>query len=618
MASDRATLEALRRAAPVLCGVAVEDLRKNAPIKAAYLNSIMAPDTIGRLLLWTNDPTGRKEKITAAEWDAFRAECVDKLGFDPETDGELRAAELLAEQQGEWSSVWSRFCEAPSNYPAIPDLLRKTKTPATLFDKPREIWPQDNEAEEQKLRIALKALENNLPADVQKALAELDQEHGVRREWVWTKLAKAPLASALKPLLALCGCTKPLGSDTPEKIAERYATEGWKADAAMISALALVSSGDDAAAVSVVVGSVYGSWLSDACEGFQKASAAQLPITAGPISAEDGSVIAFVDGLRMDTARALQAKLESGGFECDLTWRFAALPTITETAKPAVCPIAGIFKPGPELSPTSESGAVAGISVLRKALADAGFTVLQGEDTGDPSGRAWLEVGGVDDLGHHDGWRLAHRIDGELQTISDRVQGLLAAGWKQVVIVTDHGWLLLLGGLPKYELPEVATSVKKGRCARLKPDSHTDCSTVPWHWDNDVRIAVAPGMACFTAGKEYEHGGLSPQECVTPVITVKATTAHAALAIESVEWRGLRCRVEVAGGVGLSVDLRQKAGDPGSSLVTATKELDGDGKGSLVCEDSANEGQAAFVVVVDPSKPDRPLAQQHTTIGGSE
>ena len=100
------------------------------------------------------------------------------------------------------------------------------------------------------------------------------------------------------------------------------------------------------------------------------------------------------------------------------------------------------------------------------------------------------------------------------------MQALLDHGWREVVIVTDHGWLLLTGGLPKADLPFHLTHLRKGRCAVLKEGSDSDQQTVSWRWDDAVRIAVAPGIRCYEAGKEYEHGGLSPQECVTPVITV--------------------------------------------------------------------------------------------------
>ena len=74
--------------------------------------------------------------------------------------------------------------------------------------------------------------------------------------------------------------------------------------------------------------------------------------------------------------------------------------------------------------------------------------------------------------------------------------------------------------------------------------------TVPWYWDPDVRIALAPGATCFEANKEYEHGGVSPQECVVPRLTVTAGAQAADVGgpeITKVKWLGLQCRVEFSG-----------------------------------------------------------------------
>jgi len=48
---------------------------------------------------------------------------------------------------------------------------------------------------------------------------------------------------------------------------------------------------------------------------------------------------------------------------------------------------------------------------------------------------------------------LAWRVDEVVRECVDRLTALLEAGWKKVRVVTDHGWLLLPGGLPKSELP---------------------------------------------------------------------------------------------------------------------------------------------------------------------
>ena len=112
--------------------------------------------------------------------------------------------------------------------------------------------------------------------------------------------------------------------------------------------------------------------------------------------------------------------------------------------------------------------------------------------------------------------------------------------------MTDHGWLLLPNGLSKAELPQHLTQLRKGRCAVLKDGAVTDQQTVPWHWDPSVRIAVASGIRCYEAGQEYEHGGLSPQECVTPVITVTVLGGHQTevVTIDSITWKKLRCNIE--------------------------------------------------------------------------
>ena len=73
------------------------------------------------------------------------------------------------------------------------------------------------------------------------------------------------------------------------------------------------------------------------------------------------------------------------------------------------------------------------------------------------------------------------------------------------------------------------------------------------------------------AGEEYNHGGLSLQECVVPQIVIRPGGAATVSAkIESFKWAGLRCRVKVAGDYdGCMVDLRDKAADPATSLAEA-------------------------------------------------
>ena len=204
----------------------------------------------------------------------------------------------------------------------------------------------------------------------------------------------------------------------------------------------------------------------------------------------------------------------------------------------------------------------------------------------------------------------------ETRELATRIEELIASGWREVRVVTDHGWLLLPGGLPKVELPEHLTVIRKGRCARLKPSASFDGQTVPWTWDSNVRIAVAPGVGRYVAGKEYEHGGLSVQECVIPVLTVSRSLSGAPqpISITDVKWKGLRCHINVSGArPGLHADLRTKAADPASSL-TSQKPLSEQGSVALVVADEDRVGEAAFAVILNDAGD--PLAQQLTTVGG--
>ena len=143
-------------------------------------------------------------------------------------------------------------------------------------------------------------------------------------------------------------------------------------------------------------------------------------------------------------------------------------------------------------------------------MAENKVQVLAIEEAGDPSGTAWTEVGEIDRRGHDFGMSLAREVEFEIDRVARRVRELLDAGWARVQVVTDHGWLLIPGGMQKTELPVALTEVKKGRCARLKPGATTELPTVPWHWDRDVRIAVAPGHYMLRGGQGLRAWGGKP------------------------------------------------------------------------------------------------------------
>ncbi len=198
---------------------------------------------------------------------------------------------------------------------------------------------------------------------------------------------------------------------------------------------------------------------------------------------------------------------------------------------------------------------------------------------------------------------MARSVETEVRDLASRIDSLLQAGWTEVVVVTDHGWLLVPGGLPKVELKSFLAEHRWGRCAALKSDAQTNAVAFKWHWNPTVTIASPPGAGCFRASMEYSHGGVSLQEMVTPVLRVKAAkSAGGSVRLLEAKWIGAKCRVAVGGNcVGVRVDVRTSQADPDTSLLTdkQARETTPDGKVTVFLEDDADIGRTAEIVLLD-------------------
>ena len=232
----------------------------------------------------------------------------------------------------------------------------------------------------------------------------------------------------------------------------------------------------------------------------------------------------------------------------------------------------------------------------------------------DSDASAWTEIGKIDSLGHSLDSALVRQIEPEIESVVDRVDALLSAGWNKVRVVTDHGWVLLPGGLPKIELPPYLVETKWARCAAVKGESTPSVPTYPWYWNPVLRIASPPGIGAFRVNTEYAHGGISLQECVVPDLIVERGETAVSATIKTIKWRGMRCRVGVdTNASGISIDLRLNWKQAGSSIAATPKKLTETGEASLVVSDDSHEGAAASVVLFDQSG--RVLDYRATTIG---
>ena len=622
VAGDPATGEALVASLGLLLEQPIARLEARH-IDAGFLNGLLNPDPIRSLLNWLDDPAGMRNGLNDGAWAAFVQQCKHDFGFDPAAEGEIQGARRLGEAEGQWAEVWRRFRENPSEYPGIPDRLRQAQPPELLPKNPGA-WPALSVDAEEQLRVSLSGLADRSPQEARDEILKLEETHKGRRGYVWADLGWTPLALALEHLAEAARITSAGSPDSSvDAIVDWYASNGWRADRAVVSALNEADRKVDLAAVEAAITAIYRPWLDTAAKALQ---AAVGPIAnAGTYVASPapkpvaGEVVVFIDGLRLDVAHLLADRLAGAGLEAELSTGLAALPTVTQTSKPALVPIdQALLSAGAGLDARrAPDGPSASVQVLRGLMATAAVQVLlSADDFGDPSGVAWTEAGEIDHRGHDLGVRLAHEVDDEVQRIAARIEELLDAGWSKATVVTDHGWLLVPGGLPKNEdLPVAVTETKKGRCARIKDGAALSVPTVPWHWDSDVRIAVAPGISCFEANQTYEHGGVSPQECVVPRLTVtRGATAAAGAAITNMKWRGLTLVVEFTDlPDGATIDLRSAAGDPNSSIADRARLTGGQGKELLLVGDDDLEGQRAHLVVigVDGSL----LLQRETTVG---
>ena len=161
------------------------------------------------------------------------------------------------------------------------------------------------------------------------------------------------------------------------------------------------------------------------------------------------------------------------------------------------------------------------------------------------------------------------------------------------------------------------TDNKWGRCASIKPGASTDERLFPWFWNPHQQFALADGVSCYGRSVDYNHGGLSLQECLTLELVVTKggrATSKPVAEVTDIAWKGLRCMVAVDGQYGnLSLDIRTQAGDPTSSVVVSVKPLKDNGTASVVVENEELQGRDAFLVLLSASG--ELVAEANTVIG---
>ena len=639
VAEDHGTVGALERLIARVLQAPLAEMKRPSRLEAEHFVALLTDDLEGDLLDWLDDPEGVRKSCPDDEWAVFRDFVKQRLHVDLDGDGPIVASEHLVQRKGGWAKVWKRYADAVSdtNYARVHLVLEKAQPPMTLFSD-RSTLPRHNDEQEELLRSALAGVGALSEGKARIRVRALEAEHGPRRGWVWAKLGRTRMATVLYHLTALADVTEaPVSGGTRDALASWYVGTGHKADAAVLAALALADHADGAA-IHAAVRALYLPWLQRAADRLRDMVAAAGYPAPEAVPVEDGTCLLFADGLRWDVGATLADRLVAAGRRVTMDGRWVAFPPVTGTSKPDVSPIRDQLTGGSAASTFNPSvratGKVLDSATFTKLMSAAGVQVLSGNATGEPGGRGWTEFGDIDKYGHKHGCKTARHVEDQLRELEQRVAELLTAGWKQVRITTDHGWLLVPGGLPPLTLPSWLAESRWQRCAIAKATSQVDLPSLPWAWDPTVAVAFPPGVDAFSIqtgnSREYAHGGLTLQECYTPVLGVSFDRPAMDGKFGELKWVGLRCKAAVqTTATGLRVDLRARVADPASSfllpekglsasegVVYGPKTISADGNVSLPVSDVDGDrfGSAAFAVLLAPDG--TVLDKRPTTIGG--
>ena len=352
--------------------------------------------------------------------------------------------------------VWNRLADVPQQFRPVCERVREEtgRDHADMFGEGDPVTnPQDNAFAEKTLAQNLGETAQLPSREASSKIIALEERHRARRDTLWAKLGEAPLAKALEPLARLAAATETtLPGNDLAALASAYAQDGWRADAALIETIDAAGTREDI--VARAAGTLYRPWVDALARRFRAAyEAAGEPALPSPLVIVPGTVVLFVDGLRMDVGRAVSERLSAAGGEAALGWRLSPIPSVTATAKALVTPVgdsvAGRGDVEAFLPLETSSGRPASAEVLRKAMLARGIQVLERGGVARPektTSIGYAECGNIDKDGHNMGLRLAGQVENEVARISEYAIALKAAGWPRVRIVTDHGWLLMPGG----------------------------------------------------------------------------------------------------------------------------------------------------------------------------
>ena len=619
---DNATKSALKKTLPTIFQDR-EVLSNKSVIDADYLNNQLFPDIIPTILKWMCKGDVFFNNMEAGKKEVFINICKTQYEFEPDHKNIKAIAEKLGTQKNLWKYIWQLYVTAPQKYPEIEALLRSAK-PADLgtgiFALPIESWPQVNEKKEEALASAIGKLAKLDASKALITLLELEKEHCVRRNWVWFELGKSPLVKSLYFLVQMASKTTETYSFTSiENLKNFYVTSGFSVDQNMRKSLASIKNKKDKDIVKSIIQLFYQPWLESITIKFQKLVEVDTTIfTSQTASVETETFVLFVDAFRYELAQEFCERLIKYNFKITMQTGWSAIPSLTPTAKPAVSPLAPAVSTNSdiiEFRPHLQNGKDLLTPVFREALKANNFKLVTNANDIDIVGKYWQEIGDIDTKGHEEQGDMVKRVEELFDQVQEALDVAFERGIKRIKIVTDHGWLLLPGGLPKTQLHAGLTQTRWGRCALIKEGATTDLLHLPWRWNPSIFIAYAPGISFFKANEEYAHGGISLHECLVPTIIIENNNVlHIEAEIKVVKWVNLKCTIQTSDVPDdYQIDIRTKYNDAKTSIVLSQNINLRGNTVTLMIDDSA-EQHAATIVLLDANE--IILDKKPTTVGG--
>jgi hypothetical protein len=239
------------------------------------------------------------------------------------------------------------------------------------------------------------------------------------------------------------------------------------------------------------------------------------------------TAIIVVDALRYDLGAALKQQIN--GADVTLEPWITAIPSITPVGMTAMLPlnndpIAAVVSSGKLELDHASYGDMTSRPNRKKMLTDrvaaefVELSDLMSVVDAPKSKHLVVFTSEIDNLGHKTGHELSKYLDQMVGDLRLAVEKLHGFGYGTVHVVTDHGFVLLADDGDRVDVPKAQAAIRGDRYLFLGEGAVVDDSmlTLPMSIDDRLRLAFAPGVACFGTPKQYVHGGISLEELVVP------------------------------------------------------------------------------------------------------